>query len=89
VLELGRDAGLVHKALAHQGIDLVTLVKNLDGDIPAQRLVAGTVNDPHAAAGQLRMAVSWPQVAKTSNKLRSNRANLLTSGLAALSHKRP
>ena len=36
-----RYTGLVHEALDHQGIQLITLVKNLDGNIPAKTKLAG------------------------------------------------
>jgi hypothetical protein len=53
VLEPCRDAGLVQETLPQEGIVPVTLVKDLDSDLPAERLVASAVDDAHPAVRQL------------------------------------
>jgi hypothetical protein len=53
--------------LDHQGIQLVTLVKNLDGDIAAKRFVACTVDDAHPAARQFRAELKAAEASRKAS----------------------
>ena len=44
MLRLRAELGLSQEALAHERIHPIAFVQNLDGDIAAERVVAGTVD---------------------------------------------